>query len=223
MNSPSRAAVAYRIDADGVALGVFANHGEVCAAGSWILVARPVYDGFVDRLAARAAAVVPGDPFDPGTTMGALINARQLDRVLGYVERGKAEGARLVAGGGRPGRTGFFVQPTLFADASNTMTIAREEVFGPVGTILAFDTDDEAVALANDSDYALAATLWTSDVSRAHTLARRVRAGAVAVNGWSPLDPRLPWGGSRLSGQGRELGLAGLEANTHLKTVTVVL
>ena len=209
--------------ADGVALGVFANQGEVCAAGSRILVARSIHDEFVDRLAARAAAVVPGDPFEPGTTMGALINARQLDRVLGYVERGKAEGARLVSGGARPSRSGFFVQPTLFADASNTMTIAREEIFGPVGTIIAFDTDDEAVAVANDSAYALAATLWTSDVSRAHTLARRVRAGAVAVNGWSPLDPRLPWGGSGRSGQGRELGLAGLEANTHLKTITVVL
>jgi betaine-aldehyde dehydrogenase len=207
----------------GVALGIFANQGEVCAAGSRILVARPIHDEFVDRLAERAAAVVTGDPFEPGTTMGALINARQLDRVLGYVERGRAEGARLVTGGGRPDRSGFFVQPTLFAGASNTMIIAREEIFGPVGTILAFDTDDEAVALANDSDYALAATLWTNDLSRAHTLARRVRAGAVAVNGWSPLDPRLPWGGSRLSGQGRELGLAGLEANTHLKTITAVL
>jgi betaine-aldehyde dehydrogenase len=111
----------------------------------------------------------------------------------------------------------------LFADATNSMTIAREEIFGPVGTIIAFDSDEQAVALANESDYALAATLWTTDLSRAHTLAHRVRAGAVAVNGWSPLDPRLPWGGSKLSGQGRELGLAGLEANTELKTITVVL
>lgn len=209
--------------ANGVALGIFANQGEVCAAGSRILVARGVYDEFVDRLAARAAAVVPGDPFDPDTTMGALINSRQLQRVLHYIGLGREEGARLVTGGSRPDRPGYFVQPTLFADASNAMTIAREEIFGPVGTIIAFDDDAHAVALANDSDYALAATLWTTDLSRAHTLARRVRAGAVAVNGWSPLDPRLPWGGSRLSGQGRELGLAGLEANTALKTITVVL
>jgi acyl-CoA reductase-like NAD-dependent aldehyde dehydrogenase len=115
------------------------------------------------------------------------------------------------------------IEPTLFADASNTMTIAREEIFGPVGTIIAFDTDDDAVALANDSDYALAATLWTRDLNRAHTIAGRVHAGAVAVNGWSPLDPRLPWGGSKLSGHGRELGWAGIEANTEEKTVTVVL
>jgi acyl-CoA reductase-like NAD-dependent aldehyde dehydrogenase len=209
--------------ANGVALGIFANQGEVCAAGSRILVARAVYDEFVDRLAQRAAAVVPGDPFDPDTTMGALINARQLERVLGYVRLGREEGARLVTGGARPDRPGYFVQPTLFADASNTMTIAREEIFGPVGTIIAFDDDDQAVALANESDYALAATLWTADLSRAHTMARRVNAGAVAVNGWSPLDPRLPWGGSKLSGQGRELGRAGLEANTSLKTITVVL
>ncbi|MBP2328196.1 betaine-aldehyde dehydrogenase [Kibdelosporangium banguiense] len=209
--------------ADGVALGIFANQGEVCAAGSRIMVAQAVYDDFVDRLAARAAKIVVGDPFDAGTTMGALINAKQRDRVLRYVRLGREEGARLVTGGGQPDRNGYFVEPTLFAHASNTMTIAREEIFGPVGTILAFDDDSHAVAMANDSNYALAATLWTTDLSRAHTVARRVRAGAVAVNGWSPLDPRLPWGGSKLSGHGRELGWAGIEANTELKTVTVVL
>ncbi|HKS99272.1 MAG TPA: aldehyde dehydrogenase family protein [Rugosimonospora sp.] len=209
--------------AGGVALGIFANQGEVCAAGSRILVAREIHDEFVALLAARAAAVVLGDPFDPGTTMGALINARQRDRVLRYIQLGRDEGAHLVAGGGQPDRSGYFVEPTLFARASGTMTIAREEIFGPVGTILSFDGEEQAVAAANDSDYALAATLWTTDLSRAHTVARRVRAGAVAVNGWSPLDPRLPWGGSRLSGYGRELGWAGIEANTEVKTVTVVL
>jgi betaine-aldehyde dehydrogenase len=209
--------------AQGVALGIFANQGEVCAAGSRIMIARRVHDEFVDRLADRASAVVLGDPFDEGTTMGALINARQRDRVLRYVQLGRDEGARLVTGGGRPDRRGYFVEPTLFAGASNTMTIAREEIFGPVGTVIAFDDDEQAVSLANDSSYALAATLWTSDLSRAHTVARRLRAGAVAVNGWSPLDPRLPWGGSKLSGLGRELGWAGIEANTELKTVTVVL
>lgn len=208
---------------EGVAAGVFANQGEVCAAGSRILVARAVYDEFVDRLAARAAQVVLGDPFDEGTTMGTLINARQRDRVERYIGLGRDEGARLVTGGVRPDRAGFFVAPTLFADASNTMTIAREEIFGPVGTIIPFDDDDQAIAMANDSDYALAATLWTTDLSRAHTAARQVDAGAVAVNGWSPLDPRLPWGGWKLSGHGRELGLAGLEANTELKTITIVL
>jgi acyl-CoA reductase-like NAD-dependent aldehyde dehydrogenase len=209
--------------ANGVAAGVFANQGEVCAAGSRILVAREIHDDFVDRLAARAAGVVLGDPFDEGTTMGALINARQRDRVAHYIGLGRTEGARIVTGGGRPDRAGFFVEPTLFAGAANTMTIAREEIFGPVGTIIPFDDDEQALAIANDSSYALAATLWTTDLNRAHTLARRVDAGAVAVNGWSPLDPRLPWGGWKLTGHGRELGLAGLEANTELKTITIVL
>jgi betaine-aldehyde dehydrogenase len=209
--------------AAGVAVGIFANQGEVCAAGSRILVARSIHDDFVDRLAEHASKVVLGDPFEPGTTMGSLINARQRDRVARYIQIGRDEGARLVTGGGRPQRSGYFVEPTLFAGASNTMTIAREEIFGPVGTIIAFGDDDEAVAIANDSDYALAATLWTTDLSRAHSIAGRVEAGAVAVNGWSPLDPRLPWGGSKLSGQGRELGRAGIEANTSEKTITIIL
>jgi acyl-CoA reductase-like NAD-dependent aldehyde dehydrogenase len=209
--------------ADGVAVGIFANQGEVCAAGSRILVAREVYDEFVELLAVRAAKVVLGDPFEEGTTMGALINAKQRDRVAQYIDIGRSEGARVVIGGGRPDRRGFFVEPTLFADVSNSMTIAREEIFGPVGAIIGFDDDEQAVAIANDSRYALAATLWTRDLSRAHTVARRVQAGAVAVNGWSPLDPRLPWGGTKFSGQGRELGRAGLEAYTEEKTITVVL
>jgi acyl-CoA reductase-like NAD-dependent aldehyde dehydrogenase len=209
--------------AAGVAVGIFANQGQVCAAGSRILVARSIHDDFVDRLAEHASKVVLGDPFEPGTTMGSLINARQRDRVARYIQIGRDEGARLVTGGGSPERRGYFVEPTLFAGASNTMTIARDEIFGPVGTIIAFGDDDEAVAIANDSDYALAATLWTTDLSRAHSIARRVEAGAVAVNGWSPLDPRLPWGGSKLSGQGRELGRAGIEANTSEKTITIIL
>ena len=209
--------------ADGVAIGIFANQGEVCAAGSRILVAREIHDEFVDRLVARADKVVVGDPFDAGTTMGALINAKQLERVSRYIEIGREEGARVVAGGGRPDRRGYFVEPTLFAGASNAMTIAREEIFGPVGTIIPFDGEEQAIAAANDSNYALAATIWTTDLSRAHRLALRIRAGAVAVNGWSPLDPRLPWGGSKLSGVGRELGRAGIEANTQEKTITVVL
>jgi len=209
--------------ADGVAVGIFANQGEVCAAGSRILVAREIHDEFVDRLVTRAAKVVLGDPFEAGTTMGALINAKQRDRVSRYVEIGREEGAQVVAGGGRPDRAGYFVEPTLFAGATNAMTIARQEIFGPVGTIIPFDDEEQAVAIANDSSYALAATLWTTDLSRAHRLALRVHAGAVAVNGWSPLDPRLPWGGSKLSGLGRELGRAGLDANTVEKTITVVL
>ena len=209
--------------ADGIAAGIFANQGEVCAAGSRILVDRSVRDELTGRLVARAGQVVLGDPFDDGTTMGPLINQAQLARVTRYIQLGKDEGATLLTGGMRPRRSGYFVQPALFAGASSAMTIAREEIFGPVGTIIAFGDEDEAVMIANDSDYALAATLWTTDVSRAHTVARRIRAGAVAVNGWSPLDAALPWGGSRLSGHGRELGWPGIEANTEEKTITIIL
>jgi betaine-aldehyde dehydrogenase len=171
----------------------------------------------------RAARVKVGDPFEEGTTMGALINRKQADRVNTFIEDGQADGARIVSGGRRHAGPGFFVEPALFADVTSSMRLAREEIFGPVAAIIPFETDDEAVAIANDSDYALAATMWSNDVSRAHALAPRIRAGAVAVNGWSPLDPRLPWGGSKLSGLGRELGWSGIEANTEIKTVTVVL
>jgi betaine-aldehyde dehydrogenase len=209
--------------AQGLAVGIFANQGEVCAAGSRILVARSVYDELVDRLVARAAEVRVGDPFDEATTMGALINRTQLERVCSYIDAGRSEGAEVAVGGGTPDGPGYFVEPTIFVGADNSMRIAREEIFGPVATVIAFDDEEEAVAIANDSDYALAATLWTADVSRAHTLAGRIRAGSVAVNGWAPIDPRLPWGGSKLSGVGRELGWAGIEANTEEKTITIVL
>ncbi|WP_009475607.1 phenylacetaldehyde dehydrogenase StyD [Rhodococcus sp. JVH1] len=208
---------------NGTAMGLFFNQGEVCAAGTRILVHRSLYSQVVDGLAAAASAQVLGDPFDPATTMGALVNAKQRDTVLGYIEAGRSEGARVVAGGGRPDGDGFFVQPTIFADANNDMKIAREEIFGPVGTVIAFDTTDEAIAIANATDYGLAASIWTRDVSHAHTLAGKVRAGAVAVNGWAPIDPALPWGGMKTSGTGRELGWAGIEANTEEKVVTIIL
>jgi acyl-CoA reductase-like NAD-dependent aldehyde dehydrogenase len=209
--------------AQGVAVGIFANQGEVCAAGSRILVAREVHDELVERLVERAAGVQVGDPFDEATTMGALINQKQADRVHAYIETGRSEGAKLAVGGTRPGGPGYFVNPTLFVGADNSMRIAREEIFGPVATIIAFDDAGDAVAIANDNDYALAATLWTSDITRAHTVASRIRAGSVAVNGWAPIDPRLPWGGSKQSGLGRELGWAGIEANTEEKTISIVL
>lgn len=207
----------------GIAMGLFFNQGEVCAAGTRILVHRSHYERVVEALAKAADSQVLGDPLDPGTTMGALINSTHRDRVLAYIERGRAEGARLVAGGGQLEGKGFFVQPTVFADVSNDSTIAREEIFGPVGAVMPFDDIEEALRLANETEYGLAATIWTRDVSHAHLLARRVRAGAVWVNGWAALDPALPWGGMKTSGIGRELGWSGILANTEEKVVTIVL
>lgn len=208
---------------EGCAMGMLFNQGEVCAAGARILAHRSVYDDVLDGLRAAAEAQVVGDPFADGTTMGPLVNARQRDRVLGYIAKGADEGARVIAGGtDSPHENGFFVTPTVLA-GNNDMTVAREEIFGPVGIVIPFDTDDEAVALANDNRYGLSATVWTRDLTRAHAVSARVEAGAVAVNGWSPLAPQLPWGGVKSSGIGRELGYEGILAYTEPKTVTVVL
>jgi acyl-CoA reductase-like NAD-dependent aldehyde dehydrogenase len=209
--------------AAGTAMGLFFNQGEVCAAGTRIFVHRSRYDEVVDALSEAARGQVLGDPFDPETTLGALVNADQRDKVLGYIERGKNEGARVAAGGAPLDGPGYFVQPTIFADATNDMTIAREEIFGPVGTVIVYDDVDDAIRMANDSKYGLAATIWTRDLAQAHMLARKVRAGAVWVNGWAAIDPALPWGGMKTSGIGRELGWSGILANTEEKVVTVVL
>ncbi|KQY55720.1 betaine-aldehyde dehydrogenase [Aeromicrobium sp. Root495] len=208
---------------NGIAMGLFFNQGEVCAAGTRILVHRSLYETVVEALGQAADAQVLGDPFDEATTLGALVSAKQQERVLGYIEKGKAEGARLVAGGTSPDQPGFFVRPTIFADVDNSSTIAREEIFGPVGAVIPFDTVEEAIQIANDTRYGLAATIWTQDVSLAHTVAAKVRAGAVWVNGWAAIDPALPWGGMKASGIGRELGWSGILANTEEKVVTIVL
>jgi acyl-CoA reductase-like NAD-dependent aldehyde dehydrogenase len=207
----------------GIAVGFLANQGEICAAGTRVLVARPLYDEVVSGLADAARGATLGDPFHPDTTMGALISSKQRDRVAGYIEQGSADGAELITGGGRPDRPGFFVEPTVFAHTSNDIGIAQDEIFGPVALVIPFDDPEDAIAIANDTRYGLAAYLWTRDLSTAHRLAGRLRAGGVWINGPGAPDARLPWGGLKSSGMGRELGFAGIEANTEEKTVTITL
>ena len=204
------------------AISLFANQGETCAAGTRVLAHESIREEVVSGLAEQARAVRVGDPFDPDTAMGSLISQAQLDRVIGYVDSGRAEGAELITGGSRLGRRGYFVEPTIFS-GTNDLTIAQEEIFGPVGTVIGFGDPEEAIRLANETRYGLAAVVWTQDLSLAHRTAAALRVGAVWVNAWGPPDPRLPWGGMKASGIGRELGSAGIEACTEEKVVSVVL
>lgn len=203
------------------ALSVFANQGQTCASGSRIYVHREILDEFLERLKRHAEGIAVGDPLADGTQMGSLINERQLDRVLGHIARAREEGARLVTGGARIGEAGCFVAPTVLL-GSNTLSIAAEEVFGPVGTVIPFDDDDEVLEYANGTDYGLVAVLWTNDASRITRFTRALRVGVVWVNSWGPPHPALPWLGVKGSGIGEELGLAGLHANTRLKTVNAL-
>ncbi|SSB98692.1 Acyl-CoA reductase [Pseudomonas sp. 43mfcvi1.1] len=207
----------------GCALGLFVNQGQVCAAGSRILVQRSIADRFAAALADAARAVKVGDPRQPDVQMGPVAKKAQFERVNRYIRLGIEQGASLLAGGVSNPERGWFVQPTIFANARNDMAIARDEIFGPVGTVITFDSEDEAIAMANDSTYGLAATIWTSDLVRAHRVAAAVKAGAVGINCWSPLDANLPWGGVKSSGIGREGGFSGALAYTEEKVITVLL
>lgn len=200
--------------------GIFWNKGEVCVAGSRILVERSIYDEFVERLAKMASEAVIGDPLDPATQIGPMASKAEYEKVLRYVEDGK-QNARLVAGGGtrKIDGKGLFIEATVFADATNDMKISREEIFGPVVPVIPFDSESDAVRLANDTPYGLASGIQTGDLARGLRLAERIHAGTVWLNTWHKYHPNAPFGGFKLSGYGREQGTEALESYTQHKTV----
>ncbi len=206
--------------------GIYANKGEMCSAGSRLLVQNTIHDEFVDRFAAKAqSAFHIGDPLDPATTMGPLVNRTQQQRVLSYIERGRDEGASLALGGGTPSGLdqGAYVEPTLFTGVTPNMTIAREEIFGPVAAVVPFDTIKDAVEIANDSIFGLAAGIWTSDLATAHKMARDIDAGVIWVNCYDHGDMTQPWGGFKQSGTGRDKCLETLLTVTQTKSVWIHL
>ena len=210
----------------GATTGIFYGKGEVCAAGSRLLVDKSIKSEFIDKLAARTKKMVAGDPLDPKTRLGAISSKGQLERVLKYVGIAQKEGATLVAGGARTDigtGKGYFMQPTVFADVDPSMTIAREEIFGPVLAAIEFADIDEAIARANASDYGLAAAVWTKDVKKAHYVARKLQAGTVWVNTYNIYDTAAPFGGYKQSGFGREMSLHALEHYTQVKAVWIDL
>ena len=207
----------------GAMTGIFFNQGEVCCAGSRLFLEKSIHEEFVEKLSNKAANMRVGNPEDTGTQMGAQVSKEQFDKILGYIETGKQEGAKLVTGGERCGERGYFIKPTIFDAVDNNMRIAKEEIFGPVVSAITFDDVSEVVKQGNLSVYGLAAAVWTKDIKKAHRLARDLKAGTIWINTYNAFDAASPFGGFKQSGFGRELGVHALELYTHVKSVWINL
>jgi aldehyde dehydrogenase (NAD+) len=200
-------------------VGLFLNQGQCCIAASRMFVEKKVYDEVVDKSTKLAKARVVGDPADPNTRQGPQVDKDQFDKVMGFIQKGKKEGAKLTVGGDRVGNKGYFIQPTVFADVKDTMTIATDEIFGPVMSILPFSDVDDVIKRANSTKYGLGASIFTSDIRKAHYFTNKLRAGTVYVNCYDVFDAAAPFGGFKMSGLGRELGEDGLRPYLEAKTV----
>ncbi len=208
---------------EGAYFGLFFNQGQCCCAGSRLFVEESVHEKFVDRILKKAKTQKVGDPFDPQTTQGPQVSQEQCDRIMSYIDAGNKEGAKMLTGGKRVGDKGYFIEPTVFDNVTDEMKIAREEIFGPVMNILKFKNVDEVVKRGNQTFYGLAAAVWTKDIQKAHRLANSLRAGTVWINCYDVFDAAAPFGGYKMSGQGRELGEYALEMYSEVKTVYVNL
>jgi aldehyde dehydrogenase (NAD+) len=206
---------------EGAYVGLFFNQGQCCCAGSRLFVEDKIHDKFVERIVAKARGRKVGDPFDPSTDQGPQVSQEQCERIMGFIDSGKKEGAKLLLGGNRLGDRGYFIEPTVFDGVTDDMRIARDEIFGPVMNVLRFKSIDEVIQRGNQTYFGLAAAVWTNDISKAHRIAGSLRAGTVWVNCYDVFDAAAPFGGYKMSGHGRELGEYALELYTQVKTVTV--
>jgi aldehyde dehydrogenase (NAD+) len=208
---------------EGAYFGLFFNQGQCCCAGSRLFVEEKVHGQFVEKMVKKAKSRKVGDPFDPGTEQGPQVSQEQFDRVMGFIDAGQKEGAKMLCGGKRVGQKGYFIEPTIFDGVTDNMKIAKDEIFGPVMNILKFKDIEEVTQRGNQTYFGLAAAVWTRDITKAHRLANSLRAGTVWINCYDVFDAAAPFGGFKMSGIGRELGEYALSNYTEVKTVYVNL